>query len=202
MSIVRVDSRGLADVRKSEFRRMVSRLAATANKRIQRLEKNNLTDSPAYQKLVENGEPKFGVRGKTYNEVQAELSRINKFLDSQTSTIRGINQSLKTIAKNTGLKYRNLKDLKSKASKFFELADKVEQYLRNVEDSASAIGYHRIWEVINEYVKSSKVDLSNSENSIDEMVQQITEILNYDKTSDKIEGSFHDFDNKDGWVIL
>ena len=183
---------------KSTYRKGVSQLAAKANKRLARLEKNNLTDSPAYQKLMEDGKvPKFGVKGKTYNEVQTEMSRLTRFLNSETSTIRGINKNLKNIAKNTGIKYKNIKELKTKASKFFELSNKVEQYLRHVEDMASAVGYNQIWEVINEYTQKAKVDLGDANADIDSLVQGVSEILAEVKSDDDIiETGFGD------WVFL
>lgn len=157
-----------------------TKLASKANKRIKRLESNNMTDSPAYDKYIK-GQGKFSVRGKTHNEVQKEVSRLNKFLDSQTSTIRGISSNLKEMAANTGIKYKNLKDLKSKASKFFELSSKVEQYLRTVDDIASAIGYQKIWEAVNEYTKLHKNALSDGEDRIDDMVKAVTDALkNYE----------------------
>ena len=102
----------------AEFRKEVSRLASLANKRIQRLEDAKLTDSPAYQKWVENGSVKFGVKGKTYNQLQSEMARLNRFINAQTSTIRGINSNLKEMAANTGIKYGTLKELRSKAANF------------------------------------------------------------------------------------
>lgn len=159
------------------FRKNVSRLASLANKRLDRIEKNKLTDSPAYQRWIREGGERFSVRGKDYNQLQKELSRLRNFIDSKTSTIRGINNNLKEIAKNTGLKYVNLKDLRSKSKKFFELSSKVEQYLRNVEDIASAIGYHKIWEVINKYVSKEKIDLSNTNIDIDQLTDEITKLL-------------------------
>lgn len=161
-----------------KFRQEASRMASIANKRIERLERNNLESSPAYRKLVENGEPKFGVRGKTHNELQKEVSRLQKFLESETSTVRGINNTLKTMATNTGITYRNLTDLRGKADKFFELASKVEQYLRQTEDNASAIGYQKIWEAINVYVKQENVDLSSARVSIDDMIERVNTVLN------------------------
>ena len=179
----------------AEFRKEVSRLASLANKRIQRLEAAKLTDSPAYQKWVENGGVKFGVKGKTYNQLQSEMARLNRFINAQTSTVRGINSNLKEMAANTGIKYGTLKELRSKATSFFELASKVEQYLRTVNDMASAIGYHKIWEVINEYVEREKIDLSEAENNIDELSKMVSELIvkqqNHNATV-----------IDDGWVIL
>jgi hypothetical protein len=179
----------------AEFRKEVSRLASLANKRIQRLEAAKLTDSPAYQKWVENGGVKFGVKGKTYNQLQSEMARINRFINAQTSTVRGINSNLKEMAANTGIKYGTLKELRSKATSFFELASKVEQYLRTVNDMASAIGYHKIWEVINEYVEREKIDLSGAENNIDELSKMVSELI--------VQQQNHNATViDDGWVVL
>jgi len=161
-----------------EYRAEVSRKAAIANKRIQRLEKNKLTDTPAYQQYMslKNGQ-KFSVKGKTYNEVQSELAKLNKFLEAKTSTVRGANQVLKEMAKNTGIKYKNLKELRAKSAKFFELSSKVEQYLRNVEDIASAIGYQQIWEAVNEYTKEMSAGLDATETDVDDLVEKVSKAL-------------------------
>ena len=184
--------RNLNDTEKDQriraYRAEASRLASMANKRIERLEKNNLTDSPAYKRYIQDGGHRFGVRGKSYNEVQAEVARLNRFLNSETSTIRGVNKTLTEMAKNTGIAYKDLKDLRSKSSKFFELASKVEQYLRTVDDMASAIGYQKIWEVKNMYVEDGKIDLADSKTDIDSMIEKITDaIKEYDSPlKDKI----------------
>lgn len=166
-----------SSIHERDYRREVSRLAAIANKRIARLEKNGLQDSPAYQKLVKNGVSKFGVRGKTFNEVQSEMSKLNNFLKSQTSTVRGINNVLKSVADNTGVKYNSVKELKKNTTAFFELASKVEQYLRSVEDVASAIGYQKIWEVINEYVETQSGDISTTARNVNSIRGIVDKIL-------------------------
>ena len=160
----------------SEDRREASRLASLANKRVQRLEANGLQDSPAYQMYLKTG-GKFGVKGKTHNELQQEVSRLKRFIDMNTSTVRGVTTTLKEMAANTGISYANMKELKQKSAKFFELASKVEQYLRTVEDMASAIGYQKIWETINQYVKSGEIDLSNADGDIDGMVRAVTDAI-------------------------
>lgn len=173
----------------------MSRLSAMANKRIARLESANLESSPAYKKWVADGSVKFGVRGKSHNELQAELSRLKTFITAETSTVRGVNNTLKEMAKNTGIKYKNLTDLRAKADKFFELASKVEQYLRTVDDIASAIGYQKIWEAINSYTKDAKVDLSNTDTDIDSLVANVTDMLS--ATNNKPINGWSNGD--DGW---
>ena len=163
----------------------IRKLTAKANKRIERLEKNGLESSPAYQKWLADGEVKFSVKGKDHNQLQKEVSRLKRFLESETSTVRGVNRTLKEMAKNTGIKYKNLKDLRTKSAKFFELASKVEQYLRTVDDIASAIGYQKIWEAINKYTKQRGEALGEGGADIDAMVRTVTDMLkasNLDKT--------------------
>lgn len=164
-----------AEIRK--FRKEASRKAALANKRLERLERNDLKSSPAYQRFVDEGGHRFGIKGKSYNEVQTELARMNRFIDSVTSTVKGVHSVLKDMAKNTGIGYKTMDELKKKSAKFFELASKVEQYLRNVEDVASAIGYQKIWEAVNQYVKDSQIDLGGSDTDIDSMVQSVSKAL-------------------------
>lgn len=176
------------------YRAEASKLVSLANKRIKRLESNELTDSPAYKAYIETG-GKFGVRGKDHNQLQAEVARLRKFIEAETSTVKGVTNTLREMASNTGIKYYNLKDLRSKASKFFELSSKVEQYLRTVDDMASAIGYQKIWETINQYVKNEQIDLSNAEGDIDGMVKAVTDaIKEYDQPIQKLGGN--------GWFTL
>ena len=166
-----------------QYRKEASKVISMANKRLARLEKSNLTDSPAYSKYVDNnGNPRFSVKGLDHNALQREMSKVKNFVQAKTSTVRGINTTLKEMANNTGIKYKNLKELRSKASSFFNLASKVEQYLRNVEDVASAIGYQKIWEAINQYVKKENTDFDEVENSVEGLTNIIDGLLNgFDK---------------------
>jgi hypothetical protein len=156
----------------AEYRREASRLASMANKRVARLEANDVRDAPAYKGYIESG-GRFSVKGKTYNELQIEVARMRTFINANTSTIKGVNKYLKEIADNTKIKYTNLKDLRAKAPKFFELSTKVQQYLRQLDDMAASIGYQKIWEAVNVYVADAKVDLAGAELDID----KVTDII-------------------------
>lgn len=163
-----------------QLKREIQRKANIAHKRLQRLEKNNLTQLPAYQQWVKDGKVRFGVKGKTYNELQAELARLNRFLDSKTSLVREANKYLKDIARMTGVKYDSVKELPKKLENFFRISEKVEEYLRLVEGSASAIGYHKIWEVVNEVVEMEGMELDRSEGDIESIIPKVIEGLKYE----------------------
>lgn len=158
----------------------ISKKASMANKRLKRLEKNNLTSMPAYRNWVDyGGGTKFSVKGKNYNELQAELARVNKFIDNQTSTVRGAHSVLKNVASTAGINYKNVGELYTKTTNFFSLASKVQQYMDNTAGAAQAIGYQKLWSVINDYVKENDVDLSES---IEDMDSMVSDLLNLTMT--------------------
>lgn len=167
---------------RAEARRLVS----LANKRMRRLEQKGMTDNPAYKAT---GGKYFSVRGKTPQEVQRLMREIDKFINAKTSTVRGTNAYLKEMAENTGVVYDNLTDLKKMTPKFFELSSKIEQYLRNVEDMASAIDYNQIWQQINVYVKENEVDLTKAQGDIDEMIKHVSTALKKFEEKETVAGT-------------
>ena len=174
---------------KPEFRKEVSRKASLANKRLARLEKNGLTDSPAYKKFLEGGGAKFSIRGKTGSELTKELIKINNFIEMKTSTIKGLNQVLKDTAERVGVEYKDIKQLQQYSSKFFELYNKSMQYLDTVENLGHAFDSTEVMETVRQIVKQDKIYLADSEAALDEMIKRVsdtlTDINNHDE---KIEG--------------
>lgn len=174
-----------------ELRKEVSRMASMANKRIGRLERNNLTMLPAYQAWESNGAVKFSVKGKSYEETQAEYWRLKKFLDDRTSTVKQANNFLKEMAENTGIQYNGLEDLKAKSAKFFELADLIKQYNQSINQSAQALDYQKIWKDINTYVLDTDADLADAVSS----EEQLEKFLNYMNLVKPVE------DNQEGFSL-
>lgn len=164
------------------LKREVSRLASMANKRLVRLENNGFEDSPAYRQWIESGGKKFSVRGKDYNELQKELARVRQFVNAKTSTIRGAQSVLKAIAANTGANFKG-KELWAQASNFFRVASMIEQYIRNTENVASAIGYQKIWTAINQYTKANDIDLAAMQVDMEQMVGNIAQMIGIEATN-------------------
>lgn len=168
-----------------KIKKELRRKASIANKRLERLEKNNLTDLPAYKKWAEyGGGIRFSSAGKDYNQLRAELARVENFLNARTSTVRGAIKYMKEIASITNAKYDRVSDLPIVLKNFFELSSKVEQYLRLVEGSASAIGYHKIWEAINKYVEEQNIDLKDVNKIAEDMIYDIGYGSLYEKIQD------------------
>lgn len=167
----------LASDKYLELKKEVSRMASMANKRLKRLERNNLTLLPAYREWEQHGAIKFSVKGKNYNQLQSEYWRLKHFLDDRTSTVRQANKFLREMAENTGIKYNGLNDLKNKSRQFFELAEKIKQYNMSINQSAQALDYQKIWQQINTYVNSTNTDLASAISS-DEQLQRFLNFMN------------------------
>lgn len=167
----------LASDKYKELRAEVSRMASMANKRLNRLENNNLTMLPAYQAWEQNGSIRFSVKGKDYNQLQAEFWRLKNFLDDRTSTVRKANAFLREMAENTGIKYNGLEDLKNKSARFFELAEKIREYNQAIGQAAQALDYQKIWQQINTAVQQDALDLSEAVSS-DEQLELFLDFMN------------------------
>lgn len=164
------------------WKQEISRKVSLANKRLRRLEQNNLTDQPAYRTWKNyNGGEYFSVKGKNFNELQAENARLNNFLNSATSTVRGANKQLKEVAERLDLKYSSVKDLPIITKRYFELSSKAEQYLQNVEGSLSAITSDQRFEIVSDYVKQAKLDLAASDFDMDTALDNIIKLSSYDE---------------------
>lgn len=188
----------------SEYKKLkkeVLRMASLANKRIARLERNELTDLPAYQSWVEGGSIKFSVAGKDYKELQREFWRLKNFIDNKTSTVRGAMSVLRDIAKNTGIKVNSVKELKKRTTKFFEIASKIEQYYKSIGESAISLDYQKIWEQINQEVEKGKIALDETM-STDEILNRIISELNLVAPVEKSQQGFRELSNKWDFVDI
>lgn len=181
----------LASDKYKELRAEVSRMASMANKRLNRLENNNLTMLPAYQAWEQNGSVRFSVKGKDYNQLQAEFWRLKNFLDDRTSTVREANAFLREMAENTGIQYNGLEDLKNKSARFFELAEKIREYNQAIGQAAQALDYQKIWQQINTTVQQDAIDLSEAVSSD----EQLERFLDFMKDVQPVE------DNQEGYSL-
>ena len=168
-----------------KYRQEASRKVSMANKRLKRMEEQNLSMSPAYKKWIDEGGQKFGIRGKSQQEVKAEVARLNKFLNQSTSTVRGTKKYLTNIASQVGIvNYDSYESLNAQLKDFFEVSDKVREYLKNSKEISVSIGYKKIWEQVNEYAQTVGQELSSLNNDIVAIAKSITQANAYNKLDD------------------
>lgn len=186
----------LASDKYLELKKEVSRMASMANKRLVRLERNELTDLPAYQSWVQNGAIKFSVANKDYNQLQSEFWRLKNFLDNKTSLVRQANKFLKDMAEATGIKYGNLSELKAKSKQFFELANKVKEYYKSANQSARALDYQKIWQQINTQIKRGEIEIGKGL-STDEVLQRFLKAMEEVEPVEQMQEGYKDKGNWD-----
>ena len=176
------------------LRAQVSHLASMANKRLDRLEKNELTSSPAYQKWEQNGSHRFSVSGKSYSEVQSEYWRVKDFLEMRTSSVTGTKAVLQEIATNIGwgkIDFTDIASTQEQLSNFFTMADTVSQYLESVDESAAALDYQEIWNTINAAYQQGKIDFNSAELDAEQMQGIVSGMLVLEGTQEML-GMFDD----------
>ena len=170
-----------------KLRQEASRLSSLANKRLKRMEEQNLTDSPAYKKWVDDGKAKFGVRGKSMAQVQAEIGRLNNFINQATSTVRGAKNYYKNIGASVGIvEWEDIPDLQNKLNNFFEITGKVKEYLHNSKEIGVAIGYQKIWEAVSEYVQEVNNEAMDTEQAVMEVAEKVVAAAGHGEMHDQL----------------
>ena len=151
----------LHEAKKQKLYTKLKALYAEAKRNIRDLQRHNLGDTPAIQKLEENGKIKFSVKGKTYNELQSDYFRLKRFMEAETSTVKGATNVLENIAKNINIQYNDLNEIIVKSRVFFDIASKVEQILEAQNQLAFTMGYQTIWTAVNNMVERKKINLQD-----------------------------------------
>ena len=192
----REDVKRASKERERLFKQEISRKASMANKRLKRLEKNGLTDLPAYRNWYDyKGGVKFSVKGKSHNELVAEMARLDRFINAKTSTVRGANATLKEIANNSNISYKRIGELNTKLKGFFDLYSKTQQYLESGLQIANSIGSDTVMNTISNYVKDNKINLNEASVDFEDMVENISELLGNQYMEQAQDQIFDSFEN-------
>lgn len=174
------------------------KLCEEANRRLDSLSKSEL-ESPAYKAWEEGGSVRFSVENKSYEQAQEEYWRVKHFIDSKTSTVEGTQQYLRNMAMNIGLlptdsksnMTSDLVSLQEQSKEFFDLASKIEQYLKNTEHSAIALDYQAIWQQISTYVRDENIDLEESTIDVEGLKQIVNNLIGLE-AEEEITREMHD----------
>lgn len=132
-----------------DLAKTVSKLASAGNKRIVRLQKQNIT-TPASEYILTHG-GKFSVAGKNVAELREEFQRVKGFLESKTATVRGYkkwsSEMSKTLFKNTGINYDALSEDEKRI--FWKAYSKLEELdYANVHDKRYRTSVNEIYEAV------------------------------------------------------
>lgn len=162
-----------------ELANKVSQMARTANKRLDRLQKNNLEGQSAYKAWFDDGAVRFSVKGKSYQELQKEYWRVQKFLDAQTSTIKGAKENMQRVAREVMkidkdvVSGMSLQELNDATSNFFKIADEMQKHYEEINDNARRIDYQKIFQEIQQYFDIEELILMRQDADFDDLVDQM-----------------------------
>lgn len=183
-------------VASDEYKRLkkeVSRLAQIVNKRMQRIEQAQLTFVPEFKKFESEGKPHFGVRGKTYNELQSEYWQLMQYINSKTGTVTQARQYAQTVLNRIGagdsIKGATVDEMNTYMSNLFEVTEKIQEYLRTTEDKAFALDYQKIWNLVSTYFDSQTVRIADVKSLSNETKEHIINLMKqYRPVEQGIEG--------------
>ena len=134
---------------RSDLAKTVSKLASASNKRLVRLQKQDIT-TPASEYILKHG-GKFSVAGKNVAQLREEFQRAKGFLESKTATVRGYKkwsaEMAKTLFKNTGINYDDLSEDKKRI--FWKAYSKLEELdYANVHDKHYRTSVNEIYDAV------------------------------------------------------
>ena len=168
-------------------RKELSRLASMANKRIKRLEEKGWTDVPAYQSMIKNGKPHFGVRGlKTSRDVNNEYIRVKHFLDSITSTVKGATGYLQDLATNMGVGGMKVSEIQQHAKQFFQIVKMVQKRLTKEENKIYSST--RLFNAVSAQFKAISMVINDTASVEDKLQTIISSLRKVEKVEDDMEG--------------
>lgn len=134
VDIMNIDLNTFNNLNESQLRAITSRLVSASNKRIRRLQKNDI-NSPAIQSLGKEKSfstrlPKSTSKQQRVNKLRSEFSRARSFLSSETSTIGGYKKFVKKtkqrIAKELNMPEKVV-DKQLNVSRLFDLLHKAQE---------------------------------------------------------------------------
>lgn len=193
------------------LRRAVSVMASVANKRLKRLEKNKIYYGRVSGEGTISGVKKYGVRGKTYDEVKREFKRVRGYLlDEQSS----FNQMYKTYSKFKqrvieGYRERKGEELTEKQKKDYKKMRKQKASAgmikeRQLTKAEELQAWRKVWDFYNNAVENgeyapSKYDSTQVRdyvlgtvqlNMIKDEDEQLTDDKIYEKLIDYITSNY------------
>ena len=163
---------------RAELSKVVSRLASTANKRLDTLSRMEV-ESPAYRGAAKSG-GRFRAKGKSLNELRSEYMRVKGFLNAKTSTKKGFMKVEQDFMNRMGITEID-EEVRSKMWDVYNrMADSMEPFVKGSGDRQKYIydiveqhPYDDIEELIDRVNKELSNDYEMSEDEHYDLSQYI-----------------------------
>lgn len=165
------------------FRENVAKRAYKQNARYRNLEDKDMhTVSGAYKTTLDflgiDSKPSYSVtKDMSVQDLVRLSSHLDKIDDMKTNSVRGLRQANARRATALGIEFRTQRELDTVMPKFFELDQKLQEYLR-LQESGRLWQYEERHTAIFEYIRNNDIDLSDPSTTIDTIVERMTETIN------------------------
>ena len=157
----------LMSLSRSDLAKIVSRVTDTANKRVDRMVKNDIKVSPALRTAQKGG--KFSVKGKDIPSLIEELNRARGFLTAETGSVKGAKSSMQktrdTLKERYGVDTSGLSD-----NDLGEIFDKIDDM--SLEDEIKKISSGML---MTQAVKLTKKNSKNIDSQLSGIIKKIRE---------------------------
>ena len=183
--ILEMDFSDIQKLNRKELANVTSRLVSASNKRVRRLEKSELGESPALRSLKARtgGQTILSVKNKSQGQLQRAFVQAKSFLSSKTSSISGYKKVIKNIKKTISERVgKNVTEID--VSKLYSTLHKAQE-LGLVDKRGSKGSEHAVNEIIDILER-------NPDKSIDDIIEDID-----DWYSQMYEEDFNDYDEED-----
>lgn len=179
---------------RNELAREVSRLARIANKRLDRLEKSAFSTTSAYNQWKRMGGQRFRTNGMSYQQLQQEYWRVQNFLQSETSTIKGARQYINNILSKVGGIMPNLsgvvysdEQMVKMASNYYKLLTEIGNKLDEAGETAKKFDSFQILKDMYEYFEYSEGAIDDLLDDSVDLSTMAEQILAMDTVADEMD---------------
>lgn len=157
-----------------KFRQKVNGLVNRANSMLEKLEKNNLENTPSYNTFTTSeGRTRFGIKGMTNEEVNAEFQKVKAFLDNTTSTVKGAKQYVKTASKVMGISTANFNAI---YPNFWAIAGELRKSLELTKARYLALDSERVINTVRQVIEKGYQGTEQIENIADALESAVQEL--------------------------
>jgi len=153
----------------AQLKKEFSQVSKTANARIDSLKRGRYK-SPAVEKLRENGIKRFGVKSmklKTEADYRKAIRQAKNFLNSETSTRKGLKKVTREMMKNFGITKKGGEGLSSitrKAKRLFNLYDDLKELANKGQISIG--DKYEVVEMMSEMLEDNEIDMDMTASEI------------------------------------
>lgn len=161
-----------------KFRNKVQKDVNRANSLLQKLEQNNLENTPSYHTFTTaEGRSRFGIKGLRNDQVNEEWQKVKAFLDNTTSTVKGAKNFVKEASRTMGV---STKDFSLVYPNFWKIADALRATLEGSKASYLALDSDRVVDTVREVLErhyQGVTEIENLAESIDSAIDILEQNL-------------------------